>query len=220
MRHVACDLPDNCGRYPSTQKILLIWDHAPAHDSTEVQEFLNSVRDRLVTCLIPGGLTSVLQVCDLCCNAQLKNHFMLFYNQWRVFELAKQKRGHDLAAATAEDRGLPAPSQSKMKLNKDRSVIIKLVERSFREFNRCQMEKPPAERAIVKTFARAGQDPDADLQKFHEHLDGLSECSVYQRTRANQCATHVENASMANVSMGEITRALQQVSESLAGLSM
>ena len=59
-------------------KIGLIWDHAPAHDSAEVQAFLHENREWLVTGLIPGGMTSILQVCDVAANHDLK----VLMRQW------------------------------------------------------------------------------------------------------------------------------------------
>ena len=49
-------------QYGEDEIIGLIWDHAPGHRDSRVQEFLEANKDRLVTHLIPSGMTSILQV--------------------------------------------------------------------------------------------------------------------------------------------------------------
>ena len=47
------------------EMIGLIWDMAPTQANKAIDEFLQSQSDWLITGLIPGGLTSILQVGDL-----------------------------------------------------------------------------------------------------------------------------------------------------------
>ena len=51
---------------PNT-KIGLIWDQAPSHKETSVQQYLEEQQaaNKLFTSFIPAGLTSIVQVSDL-----------------------------------------------------------------------------------------------------------------------------------------------------------
>ena len=73
------------------KKIGLIWDHAPAHTNGVVDQFLRDASSWLKTELIPGGLTSVLQVCDLIINKPFKQHVRNGYYRWRTTFVRQQR---------------------------------------------------------------------------------------------------------------------------------
>ena len=56
------------------KKVGLSMDHAPCHKAKAVQAYINKMQDmgRLALEFIDGGLTSVIQVCDLDSNKPLK----------------------------------------------------------------------------------------------------------------------------------------------------
>lgn len=193
-------------QYEPDKKILLIWDHAPAHDSEEVATYLAEHVDRLVVCLIPGGLTSVLQVCDLACNAQLKTLFKAHYLQWRAGQLRRLQAEYEERVAELSETGvgrIPKPT-----LKRDRSAIIHMVEAAFRQFNDEQSAKVVEERTIRKTFQRAGQDPFAeDLSCFDKHIADLMDNPTYRygtltaKETANQLTDKTLAAQMAELQL-------------------
>lgn len=162
------------------QENLLIWDHAPAHEAQVVRDFIEEaeVAGWLVVKLIPGGLTSVLQVCDLACNAPIKRQFNMLYMQWRAASLRAQRQAADEERRELIDNG-EAPSALKLQLKRDRRAIIRIVQRTFKCLNEKALAQPLDERPIRKTFHSAGQAPDEDLTAFNRHLNQLSECASY-----------------------------------------
>ena len=71
--------------YPG-KKVGLSMDKAPQHNSALVQEYIKKKYDegRLVVVFIHGGLTSVIQVCDLDANKPLKVNIKKRYLQYRA----------------------------------------------------------------------------------------------------------------------------------------
>jgi hypothetical protein len=49
-----------------------------------VQEFIEEHKDRIVAVGIKGGLTSVIQVCDLVANKDLKQLIKTHYHTWHT----------------------------------------------------------------------------------------------------------------------------------------
>ncbi len=60
-------------------------DHASCHTNKDVAPYLKFLAQegRLFVFLIPGGLTSVLQACDLLLNALIKKLLKALYEKWR-----------------------------------------------------------------------------------------------------------------------------------------
>ena len=77
-------------QFPGKQ-IGLIWDHAPAHTNSMVNQFLQLASTWLTAVLIPGGLTSVLQVCDLIINKVFKQFARNGYYSWRTRFIKEKK---------------------------------------------------------------------------------------------------------------------------------
>ena len=158
-------------QYPN-KKIGLIWDHAPAHDNERIREFIRTNSDWLTTALIPGGLTSVMQVCDLVINKPLKGHIRTMYYQWRSVETKRLR----LTGTTG-----------KINLKIPRDTLIDICERAVKKMNQQQHEKP----TIRTNFRKAGQDPFVDCTAaFKAHLDSLSKDVMYKRILDQQ--THFE----------------------------
>ena len=95
-------------QFPDGSKVLLVWDHAPAHGDTTVNAWLALNIDWLRVMYIPGGLTSIMQVCDLTANAQLKAEFKVLYARWRAGSLRKLQAEYDEKLAEARDAGAAA----------------------------------------------------------------------------------------------------------------
>ena len=73
----------------------LLWDHAPAHSHQFVKDYLAANDGWLVVMMIPGGLTSIMQPCDLVVNKELKALVKRWYSEWRLTELARlDAEGH------------------------------------------------------------------------------------------------------------------------------
>ncbi len=154
-------------QFPNMQ-VGLIWDHAPAHINVEVSEYLDGARDWLRTELIPGGLTSVLQVCDLIVNKDLKNYIRDGYYRWRT-QFVKDKRREGVSG--------------KLKVKIPRDILIDIIEKAVKKMNRQQQQNP----TIRKMFKKAGQDPFMQsIHEFKQHLDSLSKDSMYKTIINNQ----------------------------------
>ena len=74
-------------------KIGLIWDACPSHKAEMVQHRLEDLKTqgRLHTALIPGGLTSVLQLGDLVLNSPCKRFLRKEFLSWQFSEIARRK---------------------------------------------------------------------------------------------------------------------------------
>ncbi len=122
----------------------------------------------LVVKVIPGGLTSVMQICDSTANAPLKRDFQFYYMEWRAGELRNLQEAYEERVAEADGAAADPP---KPVLKRDRRAIIRMVEQAFAKFNAAEVATPLAQR---KTFAQAGQDLwAADTTAFLQHLDAL-----------------------------------------------
>ena len=149
-------------QYPAGKKIGLIWDHAPAHNSKEVQAFLEEAADWLVVVLIPEGMTSILQVCDVAANAQIKAQLRRWYFEWRRKAVAALlEAGHT--------------GQAKLKMPRDDFIVG--VEGTFKGFNREQRTT----RSLEKAFQKTGSDPwseDGDIA-FANYVHALQAEGTY-----------------------------------------
>jgi len=156
----------------------LIWDMAPAHMSGAVAEYIkaNSALENedgwLVIGVIPGGLTSILQPCDLVINADFKRMLKVWYSGWRRdFLRDKPTTGH-------------------IKIKMDRHDLIMEGEKILDEIDRSQLRKP----VIADCFRKCGfdwaqdlEDPSgcteeelfAALPEFAGWVNGLSEIKLY-----------------------------------------
>jgi len=158
--------------YPG-KKVGISMDHAPAHMAAEVIEYIERRTDegRLVMGFIDGGLTSILQVCDLAANKQLKAIIKKLYHQWRA-EYVRAER------AKTPDEPL---RRVKLKMNIEK--MTEITEAAVKEFNR--LERKDNRRSIAKTFKSAGQDPwDHCEEAFKEHLDALEKLPMYKMMEA------------------------------------
>ena len=156
------------------KKIGLIWDHAPAHTNSIVNQFLQLASTWLTAVLIPGGLTSVLQVCDLIINKVFKQFARNGYYSWRT-RFIKEKRLEGVSG--------------KLKVKIPRDVLINIIEESIKKMNRLQQQKP----TIRSMFQKAEQDPVVNCEEqFKMHLDSLQKNSMYKTIINNQQAVHLE----------------------------
>ena len=142
-------------------KVGLTMDMAPAHRAGTVGEYIKRKYDegRLVIEFIDGGLTSVLQVCDLAANKEFKATIKKLYIKWRGEYIRAQRQ--------------LTPNEPNKRI-KIKIVIVKMteiVEEAVRIFNAGQRTS----RSIEKTFRSAGQDPWVNCEKeFKAHLDALA----------------------------------------------
>ena len=156
-------LCDEC--YPR-KKVGLLWDHAPSHVGEEARAVISKCEreGKLVVLLVPRGLTSIMQVCDLVVNKELKRMIKDKYQFWRSVELNFQRKRVGLN----KQINLKVPTE----------VMIRFVEEAIVDFNHKQnnSEGTPS---IKKGFRIAGQDPwfDHCEEQFLAHLKNLEEQS-------------------------------------------
>ena len=150
-------------QFPPNAKVGLIWDHAPAHDSAEVSTWLDANTDWLTVMLIPGGMTSIMQVCDVAANAQLKKLIRKWYMKWRRTEITRLRNaGH----------------VGHLKLKLPRDEFIRGAEKITKDFN--ELEK--TSRSIEKCFTRLGQNfekPTESRAAVRDYLNKMRDSDVF-----------------------------------------
>ena len=159
-----------------------------------------------------GGLTSVLQVCDLCCNDRIKRSFKKLYMEWRAANLRQQRVALRESIKIQHEDGIENPTVKPLSLQRDRRAIINIVQRVFRDFNEQEESKPLELRVIHKTFQSVGQVLDADDLQFTEHLDKLSRCSAYM---TSDLATSLLQHRQQGIDLTEIDRSLSTHKQSI-----
>jgi len=131
---------------------------APCQSNKKVDAWVKEQSDWLIVAVIPGGLTSILQVGDLVANAQLKATLKRWLDAWRMKKLR-----------TLRDKG-------HVKLALPREELIDFMEETIAEFNRKQHTNP----TIDNCFRKVGQDISAPLEEFFAYLSSLGSKHVYQ----------------------------------------
>ena len=123
-------------------------------------------------------MTSILQVCDVAANAQLKAHLRRWYFEWR--------RGAVRLLLEAGQTG-----QAKLKLPRDEFIVA--VEGIHKTFNQEQR----ASRSLEKAFRKTGSDPwsedgDIDFGNYIHNLQAEGTYAALQDTLdKNQAATPI-----------------------------
>jgi hypothetical protein len=162
-------------------KIGLIWDAFSAHDDPLVKAWLEEHKDRIVAVGITGGLTSVLQVCDLTCNKDLKAFIRNGYYSWRTTFIKAAKEKLKQEGKSEHDAWLT--------IKIGIAEMTNIVEAAVKEYN----EKQRASESIRLTFRKVNQDPWKDCKsEFKAHLDSLQEDAMYRRIIDNQTATELD----------------------------
>lgn len=147
---------------------------APAHINGLVAQFIVVNTSWLKIEMIPGGLTSVLQICDLIINKVFKQNVRDLYYTWRAQHVRSQRAIH---------------GNGRLKIKIPRDTLIVIVEQSIRKMNQQQREKP----TIRTMFRKAGQDPHFScIDMFKQHLDSLSKDSMYRTIINRQTATVID----------------------------
>mmetsp|Transcript_17294 Transcript_17294/g.42366 ORF Transcript_17294/g.42366 Transcript_17294/m.42366 type:complete len:712 (+) Transcript_17294:91-2226(+) len=158
-------------QYPN-RKIGLVWDMAPQHASEQVLKFIRESREWLVVTFIPGGLTSILQPCDLVVNSALKKRVKKKYAIWKHTQLARDRteKGHKT-----------------LKLSRKKLVQISLD--VIRELNLEQRNHP----TIRNCFRDCGLDPFSyDEDKHLKHLKKFKANSIKKTLFENQMQMDLE----------------------------
>ena len=108
---------------------------------------------------VPKGLTSVMQVCDLIENKDLKRFTKEFYYKWRTTHLQEKR-----AALAGNDN-----ASGKITVKVPYRIMIQQIEDAVNKFNKIQRnsEKP----SICSSFRYSGQDPwfDKSEELFITH---------------------------------------------------
>ena len=149
------------------KKVGLSMDMAPQHRGGLVQQYIKRrhAEGRLVVGYIDGGLTSVLQVCDLAANKEFKALIKKGYLGFRTQFIRKERE------RTPDDPN----RRINMKIQVD--TMTDIVEKAVKTFNSHQRTK----RSIAKTFRNAGQDPWNPCEEdFKAHLDELAKLPLYR----------------------------------------
>ena len=150
--------------YPG-QKIGLIWDSAPQHESMdpELRQFIEGESERLCIATIPKGMTSVLQVCDIALNAPLKKRVMYKYQEWRN--------------AALSEVGVEG-GQRKLKVT--REDVVRWTEEVTQEMN--DKLKASEDNFVSRTFLNVGQNafrPEASTAGLERHIKDLKSSASY-----------------------------------------
>lgn len=143
-------------------------DMAPAHKGGIVGSYIKAKEDegRLKIEFIDGGLTSILQVCDLTANKQIKAIIKEAYYKWR-------------AQYIKAERSRLGDKHAHIKLKMNIEEMTSIIEKSVKHFNSLQKES----RSIAKTFIKAGQDPYTNCEEeFNAHLEALAKLPSYSST--------------------------------------
>ena len=172
-------------QFPPNTKVGLIWDHAPAHDSAEVSAWLDANTHWLTVMLIPGGMTSIVQVCDVAANAQLKKLIRKWYMKWRTGEIKRLRE---------------AGRVGHFKLKLPRDEFIRGTEKIIKDFNELEKES----RSIEKCFTRLGQNferPTESRAAVRAYLDKIRDSDVFG---VEQLAEMIENNQRATTMVDEV----------------
>jgi hypothetical protein len=148
------------------ESIGLIWDSASSHTSEDVLQYAQE--KGIAVGFIPGGLTSIMQVCDLVVNKPLKQRFKQLYTAYKL-------------------RNDPGAGK-KVKVKRD--DVLLWLEQAIGDFN----EKNLNGRLLEKSFKKYGQDfrVDGFSEEFKAHLRSLSENTIYEALMNNQVAIELK----------------------------
>ena len=151
--------------YPG-KKVGISLDMAPAHQGGRVKAYIDrrTAEGRLVVEAIDGGLTSILQVCDLTANKEIKSLTQKGYLKCRK-EFIKAERAK-------------TPDEPNRRITMKVPIVkmMEIIEEAVKEFNNRQRETE----SIKKTFISSGQHPWQDCEEdFQRHLDNLSKLPLY-----------------------------------------
>ena len=141
-------------------------DMAPVHWGGRVKAYIDrrTAEGRLVVEEIEGGLTSVLQVCDLVANKEIKHIIKTLYLKYRTeFIMAEQAK-------------TPGEPNRRIMMKIPIVKMMEIIEKAVKQFNDRQRET----KSVKKEFVNAGQDPWKDCkQRFKAHLNSLSKLPLY-----------------------------------------
>ncbi|CAM5082762.1 unnamed protein product [Eretmochelys imbricata] len=73
---------------------MLVFDMFRAHKTDEVKNVAKNMKTALA--VIPGGLTSVLQLLDVCLNKPFKDRLCKMWSEWMCSSMAKLTKGRNL----------------------------------------------------------------------------------------------------------------------------
>ena len=156
--------------YPGL-KVELSFDMSSAHATSAVKTFIQEKVDKgwLVIGYIPGGITSVIQVCDLVANKDLKQFIKQGSYKWRT----------EFIQVTCENLNLPQGQNDRITLKMPLVDMAEIVEGAIKKFNTEQQ----GSRTIEAAFQKSGQDPWFNCDDvFKSHLDSLESNSLYKQT--------------------------------------
>jgi hypothetical protein len=148
----------------------LVWDRSHTHYGEYVDQWIETHNEinpnnRIIVAFIEGGMTSIMQVPDICVNKPLKQHVRTLYCKYR-----------DLVLSSVKDALKPG---EKFKIPRER--IWSFVEEAYRQINHSNL----ASRWIAEGFRLCGQDPYwSDLTAFDKHLNSLEENAIYKHMLA------------------------------------
>ena len=141
-------------------------DMAPCQKGGRVKEYVDrrTAEGRLVLEYIEGGLTSVLQVCDLIVNKDIRAIIKKRYLKYRS-DFIKAERAK-----------YPDEPNKRISMKLPIVKMMDIIEESVKEFN----FKQRGTESIKNTFIQAGQHPWKDCKdEFKAHLDKLSKLPLY-----------------------------------------
>ena len=129
--------------------------------------------ERLYSRLIPAGMTSVIQICDLVMNGPLKHSLKGQYIEWKEVEVETQRN---------------AGLEGQVKVKTPRDKLTTWCEVFMKEFNKSE----PESKILQPAFTKVGQNPftDENSTELKRWLGSLEENALYKSLLA--CAKSVD----------------------------
>ena len=151
---------------PRGARIGLVWDACPSHLSKLVQDRLQELEDqeKMWTIAIPGGMTSILQVGDICINGPCKKSLRASYLAYTLEEVQRRR--------ALGERG-------KIVVKVTRDQLMTWTENFVRDFN--NKERSGITDVIIPCLPKLGQNIFVDeTEPFSKWLESLKENSLYK----------------------------------------
>ena len=153
-------------QFPDYEKLGMIWDDCPSHKFSGVIARLSELENmnRLISILIPPGMTSILQLGDIAVNAPCKKFLRQRYLAWQFAEIQRRKA-----------KGVTGRLVVKI----DREILMTWAEEFIDNFN--FKESTGETDIIIPVLTKVGQNCfTSNLEPFQKWLDSLNKNALYK----------------------------------------
>ena len=143
-----------------------MWDYCPSHLAGNVQSRLNQLKDerKLYHAVIPGRMTSILQLGDICINGPCKKSLRSSYLKWTYDEIKRRKANGE---------------RGKLVVKVSREQLMTWTVHFVNDFN--AGERTGRTNIIVPCLAKLGQNIfSSETKPLSVWLDSLNENALYK----------------------------------------